>query len=339
MAERRESTNERIVRLFKEGLPVDKIAEQETLPVDNVKGIIEKRVPDYANYKPAENKPTASKEEPAQAAPAEKSTEKSTWSLFGIRKKSKITNMGKDGFTNEQASKAADMLTDGKPYDQIMNALKISEIDVKEIDELKAEHYRRQKFTKQPASSTTPVPEKTDTHPKTTNIAAQSKQTNETEHVTMPSHLHVSESFLANVTKLEDQKEKTISNKIDNETEQTDKNTVSEKDKNIGTKSTRAQDKLAEFIKMQLDECSEELDRIDSEILIKEKEKEDSAKLVNDAQNQYTIAYDAFVSAKSHYDSSKAKYDSICDELTMLKNSRSEIEEDINTFKETTIKA
>jgi hypothetical protein len=47
MARRGESTNEKILRLFKEGRSIPSIANELTLPTDVVTGIIEKRIPDF----------------------------------------------------------------------------------------------------------------------------------------------------------------------------------------------------------------------------------------------------------------------------------------------------
>ena len=50
LAKKQESTNEKIVRLYKEGYSFDEISRTMEIPKGNVIGIVEKYFPDYQTY-------------------------------------------------------------------------------------------------------------------------------------------------------------------------------------------------------------------------------------------------------------------------------------------------
>ena len=49
---KKESTNEKIIRLFKEGVEIEAISKDIGLTTENVKNIIESRIPNYLEYDP-----------------------------------------------------------------------------------------------------------------------------------------------------------------------------------------------------------------------------------------------------------------------------------------------
>lgn len=52
LAKKSESTNDKIVRMYKEGISIESIAKQLMMPKDNVPKILEKYMPDYQSYTP-----------------------------------------------------------------------------------------------------------------------------------------------------------------------------------------------------------------------------------------------------------------------------------------------
>lgn len=159
MSKKNESTNEKIIRLFKEGVSIEDISKETTLGIDIVTGIIEKRIPDFRNYDPSQDNKNGIK-----------TGARSLSRFFGPKKKVN-TNMGKDGFVSEQANIIVEMLQKGKTHEEIAEFMSISVEDVKLIEDLKDEHLRRKSLSEEsieelqnePTSETTNESENTNT--------------------------------------------------------------------------------------------------------------------------------------------------------------------------------
>lgn len=140
MAKKSESTNEKIIRLFKEGKTFDEISEETTIAKDIIEGIVEKRIPDYKNYDPSKEVETKF-HKVKNGSPIAK--------LFSGKKKVN-TNMGKDGFISEQARAIVDLLVKGKSYEDIASLLNVSTEDIGTVDNLKGEHLNRVALCSEP---------------------------------------------------------------------------------------------------------------------------------------------------------------------------------------------
>lgn len=129
---KKESTNEKIIRLFKSGMPLDQIATETTMLEENVRNIIASRIPDWENYTPNENSTENSKN----------SSSGGFLGIFGKKPKVNVT-MSKDGFVSDQARAIAEMLYVGRTTEEIQGVFSVSEYDIHLVEENKDMHFKR----------------------------------------------------------------------------------------------------------------------------------------------------------------------------------------------------
>lgn len=132
-----ESTNGKIIRLFKSGTEIGSIAQEIGMPTDNVIHVIESRIPDWRDYKPTK--------EDIKAVPA-KPESKGIFPIAALRnlKKPKVQlDMGKDGFISEQTKVIAEMLAKGQSPEMIASMMNVSLSDIKAVDEMKETHFKK----------------------------------------------------------------------------------------------------------------------------------------------------------------------------------------------------
>ena len=130
--QKKESTNDKIIRLFKSGTAIEAIATETGMIPENVRNVIESRIPDWENYDPE----------------AEKKKEGGLFSInkkfYGKGKRVKINmTMGRDGFVADQTRVIAEMLAKGKTYEEISEMWNVKVTDIQRIDEAKEAHFKR----------------------------------------------------------------------------------------------------------------------------------------------------------------------------------------------------
>lgn len=124
---KKESTNDKIIRLFKSGIAIENIATDTGMLPDQVKHVIENRIPNYQNY---DYKIDQAKHEVKRGG--------------FFKKKTKLDfTMGKDGFVSDQTRTIAELLARGESYEKIESVFDISQADIKQVDEYKETHFRR----------------------------------------------------------------------------------------------------------------------------------------------------------------------------------------------------
>lgn len=151
MAKKSESTNEKIVRLYKEGHTIDEIARTMAIPKGNITGILEKYFPDYQSYvQPVIDHPDISEEK-----------EKSKKSVFGMNvgdllKKGKRSveeetpkvainlEMDENGFVDRTVAGMAQMLKKGKPLADVAEFFNKDKSEIKAVQDAMDEHFKRQ---------------------------------------------------------------------------------------------------------------------------------------------------------------------------------------------------
>lgn len=129
---KKESTNEKIIRLFKSGASIKHIAAETTMLEENVRNIIASRIPDWENYTPDENSTENSKN----------SSSGGFLGIFGKKSKVNVT-MSKDGFVSDQARAIAEMLYVGRTTEEIQSVFNVSEYDIHLVEENKDMHFKR----------------------------------------------------------------------------------------------------------------------------------------------------------------------------------------------------
>lgn len=154
MARRNESTTEKIVRLFKEGKSVELIAKELGMPKDNVPKILEKHMPDYAEYA---NSKGGEQPAPEQDNSSD-SAKKGFTSLFGKKKNVKDNQpepepkpakininltMNESGFVDGTVRGIAQMLQNGKDVTTIADFFNRDEEDIIAVRECMDEHFKR----------------------------------------------------------------------------------------------------------------------------------------------------------------------------------------------------
>lgn len=150
MAKKSESTNEKIVRLYKEGHTIDEIARTMAIPKGNIAGILEKYFPDYQSYvQPVINHPDVSEEK-----------EKGKKSVFSMNvgdllKKGKRSveeetpkvainlEMDENGFVDRTVAGMAQMLKKGKPLADVAEFFNKDKSEIKAVQDLMDEHFKR----------------------------------------------------------------------------------------------------------------------------------------------------------------------------------------------------
>lgn len=158
MAKKSESTNEKIVRLYKEGHTIDEIARTMAIPKGNIAGILEKYFPDYQSYvQPVIDHPDVSEEK-----------EKSKKSVFSMNvgdllKKGKRTvedetpkvainlEMDENGFVDRTVAGMAQMLKKGKPLADVAEFFNKDKSEIKAVQDVMDEHFKRQEAAASPA--------------------------------------------------------------------------------------------------------------------------------------------------------------------------------------------
>lgn len=239
MAKKNESTNEKIIRLFKEGISIEDIAKETTLGVDIVTGIIEKRIPDFRNYDPSQDNKNETK-----------SGTRSLSRLFGSKKKVN-TNMGKDGFVSEQTNAIVEMLQREKTPEEISEFMNISVDDVKRVEDLKEEHLKRKSLSEENNDDSTEKAPETEN-----NIKKESNENKETKQMKSDKKDLIKENGINNTNMIIESRPASLSI----------------------IKTSAAQNKINEFIQIQIQENETLVKEYDEEIA-KEQEAINSTKL------------------------------------------------------------
>ena len=330
---KKESTNEKIIRLFKEGVEIETISKDTGLTTENVKNIIESRIPNYLEYDPSKDK---SDEQPM---PKEKH------GFFGGKKKNKINlTMGKDGFVDTQAKSIAELLVKGKTYDEIDAIFNVSFNDIKQIDNFKETHFKRY-FLSHPEEQTAPaIPPKSITNlPKTTSIDKNTKPDENNIDVTpeldlvnfnKPTHLQpvtVNESNENIETTVE-----TSAESIDDESvmETTMENT------NSNTHSANAFEKVKKFAQSQIDQNMESLKTIDGEINDLKTRSQNIANTISNDKTKREVLIEQLnkineqiAEIDTQISDNQKLYNDYCANLTNLNDQKSSLNEEIDQFK------
>lgn len=169
LARRNESTNDKIVRMYKEGRSIESIASELMMPRDNVPKILEKYMPDYANYSPSQSgkdkpekakkgllgalkrdkgpkentAPEENKEQIEEPAPAPKPSAKVNINL----------TMDENGFIDGVVRGIASMLQNGKDVSTIADFFNRDEDDIIAVRECMDEHFKRAAVEEEPVSA------------------------------------------------------------------------------------------------------------------------------------------------------------------------------------------
>ena len=154
LAKKQESTNEKIVRLYKEGYSFDEISRTMEIPKGNVIGIVEKYFPDYQTYVQPQIDHSA----------IEAKNEKGSKSKFpGVsflkrggkdkEEHAEITvnlEMGEDGFLDRTSIGIAKMLKNGRSDGDTAEFFNKTKADIQAVREVMDEHFRRVEANKKP---------------------------------------------------------------------------------------------------------------------------------------------------------------------------------------------
>ena len=146
-----ESTNEKIVRLYKEGYSFDEISRTMDIPKNNIIGIVEKYFPDYQNYEQpqidhsvVEDKDKAAKGKfpgvPFLKRGGKSEPEKVTINL----------EMNEEGFVDKTSGQIAKMLKNGRGVSDIAEFFNKTKADVVAVREVMDEHFKRVEAHKKP---------------------------------------------------------------------------------------------------------------------------------------------------------------------------------------------
>lgn len=157
-----ESTNEKIVRLYKEGWSFDEIHKHMEIPKGNIIGIVEKYFPDYQTYvqpkrdgAPIEEKPQKSGRMPnvgglfKRGGKDTHSTGKVTVNL----------EMDDSGFIDKEVQGIAKMLKNGKSFAEAAEFFNKEIADIQAVKELLPEHLKRYEASNAPKPAPKPVEE------------------------------------------------------------------------------------------------------------------------------------------------------------------------------------
>ncbi|SEK23315.1 hypothetical protein SAMN05216469_101193 [Ruminococcus albus] len=160
-----ESTNEKIVRLYKEGYSFDEISRSmNNIPKANVIGIVEKYFPEYKSYvQPKVDHSITDDNDKAQ---------KAKFPGVGFLKRNpkaddhpvKITvnlDMDDEGFLDKHTEGIAKMLKDGRSVNDIAEFFNKDKADILAVRDVMDEHFRRVEACKkaEPAPAKTTEPE------------------------------------------------------------------------------------------------------------------------------------------------------------------------------------
>lgn len=149
-----ESTNEKIVRLYKEGYSFDSISRTMEIPKGNIIGIVEKYFPDYQTYvqpqidqSALEDKDKGNKGKFPPVAflkrngkDKDDSADKVTINL----------EMNEEGLVDKNAQQIAKMLEKGRSVAEVAEFFNRERADVQAVKEVMAEHFKRVEAQKKP---------------------------------------------------------------------------------------------------------------------------------------------------------------------------------------------
>lgn len=148
---KRESTNDKILKMFKNGMSVEDISREVGIPKSNIDGIIRKRMPDMDTYVPPEpgkrsilsalNTPLG--ELIPKRDKADKKAKKGETPPDDPHNLPTIFNltMGEGGFTDRQTVSVAKMLKSGRSVKEVAEFFNCAESDVKAVYWNLDEHY------------------------------------------------------------------------------------------------------------------------------------------------------------------------------------------------------
>ena len=161
-----ESTNEKIVRLYKEGYSFDEISRMmDNIPKGNVIGIVEKYFPDYQTYVQPQIDHSAVEEKEVKVS-------KSKFPGVPFLKKGGKNNrddhaeritvnleMDDEGFLDKNADGIAKMLKSGRSVNDVAEFFGKDKADILAVRDVMEEHFRRVEAHKKPEPPKEPDPE------------------------------------------------------------------------------------------------------------------------------------------------------------------------------------
>ena len=328
---KKESTNEKIIRLFKEGVEIETISKDIGLTTENVKNIIESRIPNYLEYDPSKDKADE------QPMPKEKH------GFFGGKKKNKINlTMGKDGFVDTQAKSIAELLVKGKTYDEIDAIFNVSFNDIKQIDNFKETHFKRYFLSHPEKQTTLTVPPKPITNlPKTTSIDKNTKPDENNIDVTPELDLVKSNkpTQLQPVTVNESNMETTVETSAESTDDESVMKTTME-NTNSNTSSANAFEKVKKFAQSQINQNIESLKAIDGEINDLKTRSQDIANTISNDKTKREVLIEQLNKINEQIEEidtqiadNQKLYNDYCANLTDLNDQKSSLNEEIKQFK------
>ena len=153
-----ESTNEKIVRLYKEGYSFDEISKNMDIPKGNIIGIVEKYFPDYQTYVQPHNEHTAVDEKDKDKGVKGKFPGVPFLKMGGKGGKGeneKVTvnlEMNDEGFVDNTSKGIAKMLKNGKSDNDTAEFFGKTKADINAIREVMDEHFKRVEASKAPVA-------------------------------------------------------------------------------------------------------------------------------------------------------------------------------------------
>ena len=164
LAKKQESTNEKIVRLYKEGYSFEEISRNMEIPKGNIIGIVEKYFPDYQTYVQPQIDHSA----------VEEKNEKSSKGKFpgvpflkrGNKDKDEHSEpvtvnleMNEEGFVDKTSVGIAKMLKNGRGVSDTAEFFNKTKADIQAVRDVMDEHFRRVEANKKPEPPKEPDPE------------------------------------------------------------------------------------------------------------------------------------------------------------------------------------
>lgn len=147
-----ESTNEKIVRLYKEGYSFDEISRNMEIPKGNIIGIVEKYFPDYQTYVQPQIDHSALEEKDKGS--------KGKFPPVAFLKRNKEDNtaqvtinleMNEEGLVDKNAQQIAKMLEKGRSVAEVAEFFNREKVDVQAVKDVMEEHFKRVEAQKKPA--------------------------------------------------------------------------------------------------------------------------------------------------------------------------------------------
>lgn len=158
---REESTNEKIVRLYKEGMSFDEIHKTMEIPKGNIIGIVEKYFPDYQTYiqPKREGGVVEDKAPKGGRMPNVGGLFKRGGKETPLGKVTVNLDMDDSGFIDKEVQGIAKMLKNGKSFAEAAEFFNKEIADIQAVNDLLPEHMARYEASTAPKKEPVPVKE------------------------------------------------------------------------------------------------------------------------------------------------------------------------------------